>query len=158
MKANSLCPCGSNKPFHACCEPYLKQTLKPQSAEQLMRSRFSAFCLENADYLIATLHPSQRNSNNKQQLLESFKLTRWLNLIVQHSSIDTLEKNATVSFIARFEENKALFELHEKSNFIKETQQWYYVNGNTHIKAITLKRNEPCWCNSGIKFKKCHGL
>jgi len=160
MKANALCPCCSNKPFHACCEPYLKQASKPHSAEQLMRSRFSAFCLQDADYLIATLHPSQRNPNDKQQLVESFKQTRWFKLTIQDTSIDALEENATVNFIARFEENNALFELHEKSNFIKETQQWYYVNGNTHVKAISLtpKRNEPCWCNSGLKFKKCHGL
>jgi len=29
--------------------------------------------------------------------------------------------------------------------------------GNRDAAPARLGRNEPCWCGSGIKFKKCHG-
>jgi SEC-C motif-containing protein len=37
------CPCGSQKPFSDCCEPYVSGAEAAPTAEALMRSRYSAY-------------------------------------------------------------------------------------------------------------------
>ncbi|WP_459741119.1 YchJ family protein, partial [Pseudomonas aeruginosa] len=53
------CPCGSGAEYAGCCEPPHLGRAAP-TAEALMRSRFSAFALGLAPYLLATWHPSTR--------------------------------------------------------------------------------------------------
>ncbi|MEM9217881.1 MAG: YchJ family metal-binding protein [Cyanobacteria bacterium P01_F01_bin.150] len=47
-------------------------------------------------------------------------------------------------------------QLHERSRFIREGDCWFYVDGD-QLPPLMPKRNEPCWCRSGKKFKYCHG-
>ncbi|MDO5049776.1 MAG: YchJ family metal-binding protein [Actinomycetaceae bacterium] len=54
-----ICPCGSTKEYSQCCEPYHRGTPAP-TAEALMRSRYSAFVLENEEYLLSTWDPRTR--------------------------------------------------------------------------------------------------
>ncbi|MEZ5505160.1 MAG: YchJ family metal-binding protein [Gammaproteobacteria bacterium] len=60
-----------------------------------------------------------------------------------HSSRDTapMEKEGT---------------LHERSRFVKEDGRWFYLDGEM-LPLPSPGRNDPCWCGSGQKFKKCHG-
>lgn len=60
---NSLCPCGSHKAYSQCCELFITHSQSPQTAEQLMRSRFTAFYLNKPLYLLNTHHPSQRETD-----------------------------------------------------------------------------------------------
>lgn len=159
--SNPLCPCCSGNTYTNCCEPYLQQQIKPSTAEQLMRSRFTAFSQRNADYLINTLHPSQRKTDELRQLQESFQHTHWFKLVITETIPNTLNDNhASVTFIASFKEDNQFYDLHEHSVFLKEGAHWYYLNGATRIEPFVLhiKRNDVCWCGSGIKFKKCHGI
>ncbi|MCR8921466.1 YchJ family protein [Dasania sp. GY-MA-18] len=160
--ATALCPCGSNKNFADCCQPLLAGEQQAETAEQLMRSRYSAFCQHDVDYLIATHHPSKHEHDDKEQLRQTLASCRWLQLkIVQALQGQADDDSGTVEFIAVYEENKQLFQLCEKSSFIKEDGRWYYLDGiisNSHqAHAAKLGRNDPCWCGSGKKFKKCHG-
>src|SRR5262245_12717464 len=50
------CPCRSGKPYNNCCRPYHTGTVAP-NALLLMRSRYTAYALDNVSYLIATSHP-----------------------------------------------------------------------------------------------------
>src|ERR1700688_4695753 len=54
------CPCASNLTFDRCCEPYLAGRKSPETAEKLMRSRFTAYALARADYLAATTAAEER--------------------------------------------------------------------------------------------------
>ena len=56
----SACPCCSGRKFDACCAPFLSGAASPQTAEQLMRSRFAAYVKKNAEYIIETTHPENR--------------------------------------------------------------------------------------------------
>lgn len=56
----SACPCCSGRKFDACCSPFLSRAASPQTAEQLMRSRFAAYVKKNAEYIIETTHPENR--------------------------------------------------------------------------------------------------
>jgi SEC-C motif domain protein len=57
---------------------------------------------------------------------------------------------------AAFYKNSKIEQLHENSKFIYENGQWYYLDGIL-LDPIKITRNEPCWCGSIKKYKKCHG-
>ncbi len=148
-----LCPCVSNRPYKSCCQPLHDGDLQASSAEQLMCSRYSAFCLGNVDYLIATLHPEKHKADDKQKLDQTIEQTKWLGLrVIKHKQKG---QTATVEFVAFFED-KPIGHLHERSRFTKEDGRWFYVDGE-FLPPIKLARNELCFCGSEKKFKKCHG-
>lgn len=128
-----------------------------------MRSRYSAFCLGKVDYLIATLAPENRQANDTQVLQQTLRQTRWLGLRVLGSGIEA--GYAWVEFVAFYQNvaNPAMSlgtqphgQLHERSRFIQKDGCWYYLDGQI-LPAIKLSRNDPCWCGSGKKLKKCCG-
>ena len=63
------CPCGSRKKYQYCCEKYLLSKAFPETAEQLMKSRYTAFCQGNIEYLIATLQEQNAIAKNQLKLL-----------------------------------------------------------------------------------------
>jgi len=159
---NTACPCGSQQPFDQCCQPLLSGQDHAKTAQALMRSRYSAFASGNIDYLIDTLHPDKRQPQDAELLTQALEHTRWLGLQVRGCE-KGLEENdrGTVEFVATWSEGGQSGFLHEKSSFVKLDGRWYYVDGtlyDTSGKNIAKpKRNDPCWCGSEKKFKKCHG-
>jgi len=133
VSADGACPCGRvdarKRPlaFARCCGPYLADfahTAAPD-AEALMRSRYCAFVLEDADYLMATWHGSRRPPD-----LEFEAGTKWLGLEVRdHRLVD--ETHAEVEFVARSRHAGRAQRLHERSRFVREDGRWYYVDGDT---------------------------
>ncbi|MCC2676443.1 MAG: hypothetical protein K0R58_3390 [Ramlibacter sp.] len=88
-----------------------------------MRSRYCAFVLEDADYLLATWHPSQRPPS-----VEFEPGVKWLGLDVRdHRVIDAT--HAEVEFLARSRAGGRAHRLHERSRFVCEDGRWYYVDG-----------------------------
>jgi SEC-C motif-containing protein len=147
------CPCLSGEPYQACCGPFHNRQQQPQTALALMRSRYSAFCLADVDYLLDTLHPSKRQPDEREALQASISETQWLGLkIIDHKETAEL---AEVEFVA-FYQDAPVSQLHERSRFTREAGRWYYHDG-LFLPAIKLGRNEPCFCGSGKKLKHCHG-
>jgi SEC-C motif domain protein len=154
--AQTACPCGSGKTFIDCCEPYLRGRLQPASPTQLMRSRYSAFCTGNIEYLIATQHPAHRTATDRQTLAQTIAETEWLALRVLHADESQLAVGiGQVEFVAFYKSNGALGQLHERSDFLRQADRWYYTQG-VRLPPLRLERNDPCWCGSGKKYKKCH--
>lgn len=124
-----------------------------------MRSRYSAFVQKNLDYLLKTLHPSRHHVNEKELLQDSCEQINWLGLQVigKHQGSEN-DQRGEVEFIARYAQHNQLQQLHERSRFICERGHWYYLDGDIIESQPKLPgRNDPCWCNSHKKFKKCHG-
>lgn len=109
-----------------CCGPYLADFAgRPApDAEALMRSRYCAFVLENAAYLLATWHPSHRPAE------VAFEPgTKWLGLEVRaQRAIDA--NHAEVEFVARSRHAGRAHRLHERSRFVREDGRWFYVEGD----------------------------
>lgn len=148
------CPCGSGHIYSECCEPLHQMNEQAQTAEALMRSRYSAFVLKNADYLLKTLHPDYHTEHERESLVALFNETTWLGLkVIKHVPKGL---SAEVEFSAFYQDNDHVSQLHERSRFIKIDTQWYYMDG-TFLPPLTLARNEVCFCGSGTKFKRCHG-
>jgi len=126
------CPCGrrvagSVLPYAQCCGRYVPafETTPAPDAEALMRSRYTAFVRERADYLLATWQTSKRPSR------VSFDAgAKWLGLEVRkHRVID--DGHAEVEFVARLREPSGrAVRLHERSRFVREDGRWYYVDGD----------------------------
>jgi len=88
-----------------------------------MRSRYSAFVLEDADYLLATWHPSRRPAE-----LDFEPGIKWLGLEVKrHDVLDAT--HAEVEFVARSRIAGRAQRLHERSRFVCEDGRWFYVDG-----------------------------
>jgi SEC-C motif-containing protein len=95
-------------------------------AAHLMRSRYSAFVLERADYLQATWHPSTRPAS-----LDFDAGAKWLGLEVrEHKLMDA--DTAEVEFVARYRVDGRAVRLHERSRFVREDGRWLYVDGDQH--------------------------
>lgn len=151
------CPCGSQKLLTQCCGIYLQGQFPAPTAEKLMRSRYSAYCLKNIDYLLDTEHPGRRSPNSRQSIAATANSLTWLGLTVLATEAGQPGDNAgIVEFVAIYQEGKSAAQLHERSRFIKARGNWFYTDGDI-LPPLQPKKNEPCWCNSGKKFKQCHG-
>jgi SEC-C motif-containing protein len=118
------CYCGSNLPFENCCQAYIKRTQKAPTAEALMRSRYSAYAIGDADYLVATTHSSTRNLHRKEDILEWSQSNHWIKLEVLAS------KETTVKFKAYYTDYQGKAQSHlEHSTFVLENGSWFYVDG-----------------------------
>jgi SEC-C motif-containing protein len=120
------CHCGTRLAYDDCCGP-LHRNLADNpapTAQDLMRSRYSAYVLGLNDYLMATWHMETRPSH----IETSPGGLQWLGLEVRR---DTLidEEHAEVEFVARSKLNGRARRLHEVSRFVRENGRWLYVDG-----------------------------
>jgi SEC-C motif domain protein len=120
---DSACPCGG-KTYATCCGRFIDAGEVPLTAEQLMRSRYTAYTLRNDAYLKGTWHTSTRPADDIAQGDNS----KWLGLEVR-KHIPQGER-ATVEFVARYKIGGRAHRLHEISNFVREDGRWYYVDGS----------------------------
>ena len=156
MVSTDRCPCGGARPYQTCCEPLLVGKVQAQTAEQLMRSRYTAFSKGDVDYLVATLHPSKRKPEDRDVLTGTIDRHQWLGLhILDHSRGRRTDDVGDVEFVAYFS-GPGPGQIHERSRFVKEEGQWFYWEGE-HKEPVKTGRNAPCWCGSGKKYKRCHG-
>lgn len=118
------CYCGSDQPFSKCCNPIIKGIVNADTAEELMRSRYSAYVVCAPDYLIATTHVSQRPQLSRQEIEQWAKTNVWKKLEIVKA--DTF----SVEFKAYFRDRSGKNQVHhEKSTFTFEGEKWFYVDG-----------------------------
>jgi len=151
----ALCGCGSGRPGIHCCVPIIAGERPAETAEQLMRSRFVAYASGQIDYLLASWHSSTRPA----QLQLSADL-HWRRLQVLSTDAGaSADGDAWVEFKAVYQQQGRVGFMHERSRFVREDGAWRYIDGESlssePVAMNTLKRNEPCFCGSGKKFKKC---
>jgi SEC-C motif-containing protein len=122
--SGARCPCrkkSETTTYAACCQPYHLGIRVPTRAEALMRSRYAAFALRDADYLLATWHPSTRPAR-----IDFTPDQEWLSLKVEAKTADG--DRATVTFTARSRIGGSSHVLHETSRFVREGGRWLYVD------------------------------
>lgn len=153
------CPCGSGQAFSACCEPVIALRGSASTALQLMRSRYSAFARGDARHILASHQDSMATISPEKirHLQAELHEQNWLALRIldshQGSESDT---HGTVEFCAFYRtRNGRVEQLHEHSRFVRDESGWLYVDGDP-LPPVAMGRNDPCWCGSGRKYKKCH--
>ena len=121
---NQPCPCGSDDSYRACCGPLHAGQSQARTAEELVRSRYSAFAYGDADYLFRTWHPCTRPAD----VTVDPNIT-WTGLQV----IDTQaggpgDDSGEVEFTARYESAGRAGSLHERSHFERRAGRWFYLD------------------------------
>ena len=119
------CPCGSGDSYDACCGRLHSDAVNAATAQALMRSRFSAFAVGDAGYLLRTWHASTR-----PRQLDLDDGVAWTRLeIVEVVDGGLFDASGVVEFRAHHRTGRARGVLHERSTFRREDGQWYYVSG-----------------------------
>ena len=133
------CPCGTGEVYDLCCAPLHQGLERAATAEQLMRSRYTAFALSKIDYLVAT-HPAPHTSDQQRRkdLRSNCRQTRWLGLrivSVEGGAAEHLE--GIVSFEAMFSVAGKRSVLRETSKFERRGGEpdgdWLYVKGLSEV-------------------------
>ena len=145
------CPCGLGD-YKECCQPLHLGLAKAQTAEQLMRSRYSAFSKHEIDYIVKTTAQGQQDFLDVPAITDWANTNQWLKLEVIKSN-DKVDKNhGLVEFKAHYHDGKQSQVHHELSHFVKVNESWYFLDPTTD-QQITMKQS--CICGSGKKFKQC---
>jgi SEC-C motif-containing protein len=158
------CYCGKENDFEECCQPYLDGSAKPDTAETLMRSRYTAYVLHNIDYVVATHDPETADQLDRAGSEEWSRQAEWEGLdVLEAVDGGPDDDRGVVEFVARYRINGQPLTHHERSTFRRIDGHWAYIDG-VIIKpkpvvreAPKIGRNQPCPCGSGMKYKKCHG-
>ncbi|MCH1865821.1 hypothetical protein MJ876_04735 [Nocardioides sp. CFH 31398] len=122
--ADDACPCDSGLPYGGCCGP-LHRGRVAETAEALMRSRYSAYALGETDHLWRTWHPRTR----PERVTERDALV-WRGLVVEEV-VDggTDDEEGVVQFTATYDGPAGRAVLHERSRFARRGGRWVYVDG-----------------------------
>lgn len=126
MYPTDACPCGSGEPFGRCCLALHRGESQAATAEQLMRSRYSAYAAGDLDYVWQTWHPRTRPS----ALAPDGGLS-WTGLEIL-DTVDGRDEDQTgeVEFRAHYRDGRGNGTLHERSRFAVRARRWFYVDGD----------------------------
>ena len=112
------CPCGSGQTYDNCCEPLIQGKTQAETAEQLLRSRYSAHVKAEIDYIYDTTHASQRTNVNRDQVAAWSKGAQWLGLeILDIRNGLTADESGTIEFVARYRQKDKKVEHREIATF-----------------------------------------
>ena len=122
------CPCGVSKHYENCCQVYHKDISKIETAEQLMRSRYTAFTKAMGNYLMNSHHSTTRPLSEKKAIVNWAKSVKWSRLEILNTTKGLKhDEKGTVEFKAYFIENTSEQFIHENSQFVKEYGIWMYL-------------------------------
>ncbi|AAZ19911.1 conserved hypothetical protein [Psychrobacter arcticus 273-4] len=174
------CPCQINPALNAvstpllyqdCCQPYHdglynqevedSDAIRADTAEHLMRTRYSAFVLVKPEYIVKTTLPAQQDLLDIKAIENWAKETDWAGLEVVAHTPKLSKRHAQVEFKAYFKTPDGLQAHHELSTFVKiknkanSDASWYFLDPTV---SMSVTQKQPCICGSGEKFKRCCGM
>lgn len=174
------CPCGLDSPYTDCCGRLIRGSGYADTAEDLMRARYTAFVMKEWKFLFNTLCAEERAGKKAEDFEEGLGPVTWNRLEVHGARRGGQDDDTgTVEFVAHFTDGDAEKSLHETASFFKEKGRWVYseAKSKSHVHAAgqscghepaepkkpfvrdqpKVGRNDPCPCGSGKKYKKCCG-
>ena len=127
------CPCTSKLTYDKCCEPFLMGKAMPESPEKLMRSRFTAYAMNRADYLIETTAAEKRGELDPAELTRYCRAVNCISLkILSRQGGGPTDETGIVIFHASLQINGKRMMHRERSTFQREEGRWVYVDGETN--------------------------
>ena len=122
------CPCGSGALFENCCDPIIAGRRAAETAEQLMRSRYTAYVARKVDYLVRTTDPSVREEDLAESIRRWMRKVEWLKLhVVAVDAGSATDDTGRVEFIAEYVADTGPGRHHECSVFQKRKDEWFYA-------------------------------
>ena len=147
----SSCPCGVGE-YATCCQPLHLGQKRAETAEQLMRSRYSAFAKQEIQYIVQTTAIGQQQALEVNAIADWSKANQWLKLEIVQAQEKLAKLHAQVEFKAHYHDGQQAQIHHEVSHFVKHDGAWYFLDPTTD-QNITMK--QACICGSNKKFKQC---
>lgn len=155
-------PFSDPQALEAHCLPFVRGEKVPQTAAELMASRYVAYATHQIDYLLATHDPATRGRADRKATEEWSKRAEWRGLeLLSTEKGGPEDDEGKVEFIARYAIDGVEYKHHERSDFRRIDGKWHFVNGDK-VSAPPVRRtgekvgrNDPCPCGSGKKHKKC---
>ena len=164
LEDDVTCICGIGESTETHCGPIIKGERPAETAEALMRSRYTAYVLGEVDYILESLHPEHRKDVDRNATEAWSKKAEWKGLeIVSTEAGGPTDDRGKVEFVARFELGGVAQVHHERADFARQNGRWYFVDGEQIGQKPVVRegprigRNDPCTCGSGKKYKKCCG-
>lgn len=129
VNPQSTCPCTSHQRLGDCCLPYISGQRTALTAEQLMRSRYTAHALLAIDYLWDTWDAQERIASSKEEIRAWAESCEWVELsILSTSAGKEYDSEGVVAFVASYRQHGKLQQHHEISLFRKSDNHWRYVS------------------------------
>jgi SEC-C motif-containing protein len=155
------CPCGSGRPYTACCGPIIAGTAPASTAEALMRSRYTAYATGAIEHIIKScVHDGQLDESATRRWSEK---ADWQGLkIVRTEKGQTDDSEGVVEFVASYTMDGLKDQHHETAKFVRKDGSWLYESGDVRTATVVraspkVGRNALCPCGSGKKYKQCCG-
>ncbi|MBC7693587.1 MAG: YchJ family protein [Methylotenera sp.] len=165
MTLSQTCACGSQISASECCLPFIQGKRKPATAEQLLRSRYTAFTLGDVDYIVTTHHSKTVGEVNREEIEKWSKGSKWIGFkILQQEAGTASDTQGMIVFHVQYEMDGKMNDHHEQSVFEKENGEWKFLDaqglqqGPIRRQEPKIGRNDACTCGSGKKYKKCCGM
>jgi SEC-C motif-containing protein len=116
-----ICPCGSGDAYDDCCGPVVRNERPADTAEELMRSRYSAYVLGDVDHVFRSWHPRTRPDE-----LDALPKLEWTGLEI----LDVVDGGpADTEGVVEFRAHHATGAQHERSRFVRRAGRWVYLDG-----------------------------
>lgn len=164
MKKEETCPCKSGKTFGECCQLIISGEKKAETAEALMRARYSSYVTGEVDFLKTSAVKEIREQFDEEASKVWSRSAEWHGLeIVKTQDGGAGDDRGVVEFRALYTANGEFCNHHEVATFVKEKDGWKFEDGELVGETPIVReepkvgRNDPCPCGSGKKFKKCCG-
>ena len=164
FKPEDPCPCKSGKPFGECCSPVIAGMAKAETAEQVMRARYTSYVIGDIRYLKTSATQAVQSEFDEESSKAWSAAAQWHGLeIIRNEGGGKDDTTGVVEFRALYTANDEFCNHHEVSQFVKEGGEWKFADGTlVGEKPIVREepkvgRNDPCPCGSGKKYKKCCG-
>jgi len=156
---SDTCPCGSARAYTECCGPVISGAAKAQTAEALMRARYSAYVKGEVDFIIASC--VEDDGIDPEATRRWSQGADWKGLkIVRTEKGGPADSEGVVEFVASYVMDGLKDEHRETARFVKKAGAWLYDSGDVKTATVVraapkVGRNDPCPCGSGKKYKQC---
>lgn len=161
----SDCPCCSGRVYAECCEPMISGAVVASTAEQLLRSRYSAHAVGAVDYIVETNHADTRDTIDRDATEKWAAESTWSGLDIKRiEGGEAGDAQGQIEFVASYRDARDRAQTHhELALFEKVGDRWFFKDAaaprqeQVRREGEKVGRNDPCPCGSEKKFKKCCG-
>lgn len=164
MNNEELCPCKSGRPFGECCGPVIAGASRAETAEALMRARYTSYVTGDIEFLKTSATQEVREQFDEEASKAWSAAAEWHGLeILKTEKGQKGDHTGVVEFRALYTANGEFCNHHEISTFVRDDEGWKFEDGELIGETPTVReepkigRNDPCPCGSGKKYKKCCG-
>ena len=164
MKNEDTCPCESGRTFGECCGPVISGAAKAETAEALMRARYSSYVTGDIEFLRSSATEAVQKEFDPEASKRWSEMAKWHGLeVIKTERGGKDDADGVVEFRALYSANGEFCNHHEVAQFARENGDWKFIEGEIVSEKPIVReepkigRNDPCPCGSGKKYKKCCG-